>query len=174
MDFFTVDTITGVRYYVYFIIRHETRQIVQFAITQNPIRNFVRQQIMLFREQVVEKSTDLVRMIHDNGGEFFDLDPYGIQSVRTSPYAPNMNSIAERFIGTVRRECLDWFFILNEKQLLRILTEFIQHYNSRRPHQGLAQDSPLGYEAQTCGQIVCRPVLSGLFHDYLRSENSLT
>jgi putative transposase len=174
MDFFTVDTIRGIRFYVYFIIKHETRQIIQFAVTQNPVQNFVSQQIMLFREQVAEKSCDLVRMIHDNDGAFFDLDPYGIQSVRTSVSSPNMNSIAERLIGTVRRECLDWFFILSENQLRRILAEFINHYNSRRPHQGLAQDSPLGYAAQTCGHIASRPVLSGLFQDYYRSENALT
>lgn len=173
MDFFTVDTIRGIRHYVYFIIKHETRQIIQFAITQNPVQNFVRQQITLFCEQIVEKSSDVVRMIHDNSGEFFNLDPYGIQSVRTSVCAPNMNSIAERFIGTVRRECLDWFFVLNEKQLQRILAEFITHYNTRRPHQGRAQDSPLGYEVQACGQIAGKPVLSGLFQDYHRVENVL-
>ena len=67
---------------------------------------------------------------------------YGIHGVATVPFSPNMNSYAERFIGTMRRECLDRFLIFNEKQLRRILREFITYYNSTRPHQGIGNSIP--------------------------------
>jgi transposase InsO family protein len=169
MDFFTVDTLFNARFYVFFIIRHQTREIVQCAITQFPSREFVRQQIMLFEEAVVQKAKDTLYLIHDGSGEFcFDLSDFGIRGVKTSPYAPNMNAIAERFIGSIRREALDWFLLFNEKQIFKIVSEFVCYYNSQRPHQGIGQAVPKGYAPQSQGQIRASPVLGGLYHHYFR------
>ena len=150
MDFFTVDFITNHRFYVYFIIEHKTRRIVQFAITQFPIKEFVRQQLIQFKEEI----KDTIYMIHDGTGEFRqNYESFLIEAVRTSFRAPNMNSIAERVIGSIRREALDWFFIWNKNQLQNILTEYITYYNERRPHQSLKQNSPKGYLPQKDGLI---------------------
>ncbi len=132
MDFFTVDTIFNQRYYIHFIIHHKTRKIIQFATTKNPLKEFVKQQMIDFENIVKGK----VYMIRDRASEFFiAYDNYGIIDVCTSVKAPNMNSIPERFVGSVRRESLDYFIILNEKQLKNILSEDIEYYNSLRPHQ---------------------------------------
>jgi len=165
MDCFTVDTILNQRFYVFFIIAHKTREIIQFAVIQNPVREFIRQKIIQF-EKTVEQ---IVYMIHDRSEEFMlNFSDYGIKGIKTSTQAPNMNAIAERFIGSVRREALDYFIILNQKQLENILTKYIQYYNSQRPHQGIEQNVPKGYKPQKNGQILKMQVLSGLHHHYYR------
>jgi transposase InsO family protein len=162
MDFFTVDTIFNKRFYVYFIIHHKTREIIQFAITKNPIKEFVRQQLIIFKEEL-ENS---VYMIHDNGSQMFlNYTSLGIKAVRTSVKAPNMNAICERVIRSIRQEALDNFIIVNQKQLHRIILEYIEFYNERRLHQSLEQDSPRGLQVQNSGAIHSRPMLGGLFYD---------
>ncbi len=165
MDFFTVDILINKRYYVHFIIHHASRRIVQFAITENPVREFVKQQMIDFEEKV----DAAVFMIRDRAPEFFlDYGNYGIKDVCTSVKAPNMNSIAERFIGSVRREALDYFLIMNKKQLKNILTEYIDYYNSFRPHQGIGQGNPEGNSFNKEGIIKRKKVLGGLHSHYYR------
>ena len=165
MDFFTVDTILNQRFYVFFIIRHETREIIQFGITMNPVKEFVRQQITDFTYDL--KSS--VYLIHDRTGEFWlNYDDYGIDGIKTSVKAPNMNSIAERFIGSVRREILDHFIIISQNQLYTILKEYIEYYNTKRPHQGIDQRIPKGHNIENTGRIKSRPILFGLNYEYYR------
>jgi uncharacterized protein YjbI with pentapeptide repeats len=95
-------------------------------------------------------------------------EAYFDKGVATSVRSPNMNAYAERFISSVRREALDNFIILNEKQLRNILLQYIHYYNSMRPHQGIRQKIPDGYTSQTMGTVVSVPVLSGLHHHYTR------
>ncbi len=162
------------RFYVLFIIRHKTREIVQFAITSNPVREFVRQQIIDFSEQLNE----IVYLIHDNAGQFMlNYIDYGIQGVKTSVKAPNMllsaphgvNSICERWISSVRNEILDYFIIFNQKQLYNILKEYIEnYYNCKRPHQGIEQRIPRGYKVKNTGKVKSRPILFGLNQEYYR------
>jgi len=164
-DFFTVDTILNQRFYVYFIIYHKSREIVDFAITRNPCREFVRQQLISFGEEL----NSLVYMIHDNAAQFnLNYVAYGIKGIKTSVKAPNMNAIAERFIGSVRREALDNFLLISEKQILNILQEYIDYYNSQRPHQGLGQQVPEGYKPQRHGKVRKIPILGGLCYHYER------
>ena len=94
------------------------------------------------------------------------------ESRPTSVIAPNMNCYAERFVRSVREECLDNFIIFSEKHLERILKKYIQYYNEQRPHQGLEQQVPSGYLPQTDGKVVSIPVLSGLHHHYERRKAS--
>ena len=118
MDFFTIDTILNQRFYVYFIIHHQSRQIVHFAMTQTPCVQFVKQQLIHFENSL----DDMVYMIHDNAAQFkLHYLNYNIMSVRTAVKAPNMNSIAERFVGTIRREALDYFLLIGEKQIFKIV-----------------------------------------------------
>jgi transposase InsO family protein len=116
MDFFTVDTMLGKRFYVFAIISHKTREIVRFAITENPTREFVRQQLMLLSETIASG----VYLIHDNALMFnMDFLAYNLVSIKTGVEAPNMNSIMERFFRTVRREALDNFLLTGKSQVRR-------------------------------------------------------
>ena len=165
MDFFTIDTIFNKRFYVFFIIAHNTREIIRYAITKNPTKEFVRQQIIEFEQEM----NRIVYMIHDNAFQFnlYYLS-YSIKGICTSIKSPDMNSIAERFIRSARQEALDYFLMLNRKQLTGILTEYINYYNTMRPHQGINQNIPENYEPQKKGKIIKLPVLSGLHHHYFR------
>jgi hypothetical protein len=83
--------------------------------------------------------------------------------------APKANAICERFLGSLRRECLDYFLILSERHLHRIVKEYVAYFNHARPHQGIKQRIPCQPEPQSkTGRIVSYPVLGGLHHDYRR------
>jgi transposase InsO family protein len=97
-----------------------------------------------------------------------------IKILKTPYHAPRANAICERFLGSVRRECLDHLLILQEKQLHRILCAYIHYFNQARPHQGIRQQIPERYgesvpQDHQRGQILSLPILGGLHHDYRRS-----
>ena len=98
---------------------------------------------------------------------FLQLIQYLIKDITTSYKSPNLNAFAERFIGSIRREALDWFIIFTEKQLSKILKEFIYYYNRRRHHQGI-DNIPAGYIPQKNGKIFSKSILFGLHHHYYR------
>ena len=165
MDFFTVDTIFNQRFYVLFIIKHETREIIQFAVTTNPVREFVRQQIIDFSKQLNE----IVYLIHDRAGEFYlNYLDYGIRGIKTSVKSPNMNSVAERWISSIRNEILDHFIIFSKNQLMNILKVYVEYYNKIRPHQGIEQHIPKGYSIRKNGRIKSRQILFGLNEEFFR------
>ena len=78
-------------------------------------------------------------------------------------------AMAERFIRSVRREALDYYFLISEKQVTRILQEYLEYYNSKRPHQGIAQSVPIGYKPQLHGRVHKIPILGDLCNHYIRS-----
>jgi len=91
--------------------------------------------------------------------------------VITTPYrAPRANAICERFIGSVRRECLDWMVIWGEGHLRRRLQLYVEYFNTLRPHQGLTQRVPMASTSTTTpppnGHLLSRPILGGLHHAY--------
>ena len=94
----------------------------------------------------------------------------GIETLLTPVQAPKANAIAERLVGTLSRECLDHFIIVNERQLRRVLKEYAQHYNGGRPHRSLDLEPPDGMSvrpiASRGGSIKARPVLGGLLYEY--------
>ena len=165
MDFFTIDTVFNQRFYVYFIIYHKTREIVQFAMTCNPSREFVRQQLIKFQNNLNHSDY----MMYDNAAQFkLNYLDYGIEGIRISVQAPNMNSIAERFVGSVRCEALDYYLLINESQVRKILSKYIEYYNSKRPHQGIEQSIPMGYIPLIQGRVKKIPVFGGLCNHYIR------
>ncbi len=166
-DFFTIDTIMGKRYYVFFILCVKSRKIMQYAVTTNPCREFVRQQLIEFSDSIIEQR---IYLIHDRSPELccFHYEDYGVKDVTTSTKAPNMNAIAERFVRSVRNEVLDAFVLFGRKQIEHILSRYVLFFNGQRPHQGIEQQVPGGYEVQTEGKIVSIPILSGLHHHYER------
>jgi transposase InsO family protein len=165
MDFFTIDTILLQRYYIFFIIHHKSRAIAQFAITQNPTREFLRQQIIEFSDSLKNSAY----IIHDNAAQFhLDFLNFELKNIRISVKAPNMNSIAERFVGSARREAFDFFLLISEKHIRGILIEYIDYYNALRPHQGINQNIPQGYKPQNSGKIRKIPILGGICYHYER------
>lgn len=94
----------------------------------------------------------------------------GIEILKTPVEAPRANAYCERFMGSLRRECLDYMLILSEQHLRRIVKEYITYFNQARPHQGLHQRIPGDpfLPKQMDGEIVGIPVLGGLHHDYRR------
>jgi putative transposase len=93
----------------------------------------------------------------------------GVELVDIPYHAPNANAHAERWVRSVREECLDKVIILNERHLRRVLHEYIEYYNTRRPHQGLEQDGPTGMlPASHLGTVRYRKVLGGIIRDYYR------
>jgi putative transposase len=95
----------------------------------------------------------------------------GVRVVRTSVRAPKANAIAERWVGTVRRECLDWLLITGERHLRQVLREYATHYNGARPHRACGLHPPLGPPsppANPGGAVYRRDRLGGLLHEYER------
>src|SRR5262249_42788320 len=121
-----------------------------------------------------EQQSQVRFVIHDRDTKFtgsFEavLASEGIESILTPYQAPNANAIAERWVRTVRNECLDQLLILNQTHLQRILTEYIAYYNTARPHQGLQQHAPIPFQrGPDHGPVYCRDVLGGIIHDYRR------
>ncbi len=93
----------------------------------------------------------------------------GMRILRTPVRAPRANAVAERWLRSVRTECLDHLVIVNEAHLRRVLTTYIAHYNEARPHQGLGQQTPVPHHQQApAGPVRRRDVLGGLLHEYYR------
>jgi hypothetical protein len=166
-DYSTVDIFGFKRFYVFFIIKLETRKIVQYGITSNPNIQFLRNQFSVF-EYEYPGST----LIHDNSNElkYFPYEQYNFKHVATVPYSPNMNAYAERFVRSLRNDCLDWFIIFTEGQLRNIIDAYIDYYNNYRPHQGLKgiPNVPLDQEYPKTGVIKQKPLLFGLHNHYYR------
>jgi transposase InsO family protein len=94
----------------------------------------------------------------------------GIEAIFTPVQAPKANAVAERVVGTLRRECSDHVIIINERELLRVVREYAAHYNEGRPHRWLGLETPSGPPPRAhplpSGRVVARSVLGGLHHEY--------
>jgi Integrase core domain len=97
------------------------------------------------------------------------LRAMGIRDKPTAPASPWQNGFAERLIGSIRRECLDHIIVLGEAYLRRILKFYTRYYNETRTHLALDKDAPLSRTVTRAGRILCRPVLGGLHHEYVRN-----
>ena len=168
MDFMTVDTLFGKRFYLLLFMELKTRRIIRFDMTENPCREFVKQRIDLVSEEF--EGQDKI-LIHDNAAQFSSIDYswFDIKGVNTSPYSPNMNAFVERLNGTIRREALNHFLLFSEKQVRKIISEFIAYYNNKRIHQGVNKIPNAEIQVNS-RNIRTLPVLSGLHHHYYRSS----
>ena len=176
-DFFAVDTVLFRRLYVLVFIEIATRQMHLAGITANPTGEWATQQARNVIETFVERTEPIRFLIHDRDSKFtagFDevFRSDGIRTIRTPVRAPRANAFIERWIGTVRRECLDRILIVNRRHLERVLAAYIPHYNEHRPHRSLNQRPPIeepspGSEAVVVLDCVRRrDVLDGLIHEY--------
>jgi putative transposase len=167
------------RRYVLVFIEHGTHRMHLGRVTANPTGEWTVQQARNLAVSLGERFEDTRFLIRDRGSNFtasFDavFQAAGTRILRTAVQAPRMNAICERLAGTLRRELLDRVLILGEQHLRAILTEYQAHYNTARPHQGIAQHVP----GDECGasrgsvtsidtqQIRRRPILGGLINEY--------
>ena len=175
-DFFTVETVWLKRIYVLVLIELATRRVHLAGCTTNPDGAWVTQQARNFTFHLDERAQPLRFLIHDRDAKFcgpFDevFATEGLQVVRTPLRAPRANAICERWIRTVRTECLDWLLILSRRHFERVLRIYIRHYNRQRPHRALQLQAPEQEEfARTPlpvdARVRRRDRLGGLLHEY--------
>jgi putative transposase len=157
--------------FVFFIINLGTREVVHAAVTRSPSRAWTAQQLRN-ATPFGEGPRFLIRDRDDKFGADFDraAEALGARVIKTAVRTPDMNATCERFLGSVRRECLDHVIILSQRHLLAVLAEYIGYFNSARPHQSLDQNVPSGVRLSAHGpRLVAVPVLGGLHHDYRRA-----
>ena len=174
-DFFTVETISLRQLYVLFFIELGSRRVHLAGCTANPTGAWVTQQARnLSFTGVLERMRFLV---HDRDSKFtasFDhvFRSEGVTVIHTPVRAPQANAYAERFVRTVRAECLDWLLILGRRHLEQVLHCYAEHYNRERPHRGLGLSPPQPTDTgrpPTLGGIERRDRLGGLLHEYHRA-----
>ncbi|WP_235014758.1 integrase core domain-containing protein, partial [Parafrankia sp. Ea1.12] len=143
-DFFTVDTVFLQRIYVFFVVEHATRHVHVLGVTKHPTAAWVTQRARNLLMDLEERGHRFRFPLRDRDTKFtasFDavFTGAGIDVVRTPPQAPQANTIAERRIGTARRECTDRPLIISERHLTSVLDSYAKHFNTHRPHRSLRQ-----------------------------------
>jgi putative transposase len=161
--------------FAFFIIELQSRRVIHVGVTQYPTDTWTAQQL----REATAYGQGPKYLLRDNDSKFGAgfarvANTSRIEILKTPYQAPRANAICERFLGSVRRECLDHLLILHEKQLQRVLNTYVHYFNQARPHQGIRQQIPEpnvvpippDYEG---GKVLSLPVLGGLHHDYRRS-----
>lgn len=164
-DFLPVVDLLFRQTFVFFLIELRSRRVVHFGITRAPTSEWVAQHL----REATPDGTGPRYLIRDNDAKYgmlFDrvADGSGIEIVRTPYRAPRANAICERFVGSVRRECLDQLLIFSDAQLYRVIKEYVGYFNRARPHQGMKQQFPerienAHVEASTPNKIIPFPGL---------------
>jgi hypothetical protein len=158
------------RLYVLFFIEHGTRRVRLAGITAHPTGEWVAQQARNLMN-LGDHADSLKFLIRDRDAKFTAaFSAAGVRIIKTPVQAPRANAIAERWIASARRECLDRMLITSERHLRLVLDEYIDHYNSHRPHRSLQQKPPAGravplVEVSGMG-VLRRDRLGGLIHEY--------
>jgi putative transposase len=174
-DFFHVDTVFLRRLYVLFFIEHGTRRVHLAGITAHPTGEWVTQQARNLLMNLEDRADGLKFLIRDRDAKFtaaFDavFAAAGVRIIRTPVRAPRANAIAERWIASARRECLDRMLITSEAHLRLVLCEYIDHYDTHRPHQALQQSAPAGGPHPPAPsanvRVLRRDRLGGLIREY--------
>jgi putative transposase len=173
-DFLPVTDLFFRSLFAFFIMELKTRKVMHVGVTRHPTDAWVAQQ--LWEATPFEQAPRFLICDHDSkfGSLFVRVArSTGINLLRTPFRAPRANACCERFLGSVRRECLDHLLILHEKQLSRVLQAYVKYFNQARPHQGLKQQIPASADANFPakareGPILALPILGGLHHEYHR------
>jgi putative transposase len=175
VDFFHVDTVLLRRLYVLFVIEHGTRRVHLAGITAHPAGEWVTQQARNLLMNLEDHADGFKFLIRDRDAKFtvaFDavLAAAGIRIIKTPVRSPRANAIAERWISSARRECLDRMLITGDRHLRLVLGEYADHYNLRRPHRALQQAPPGGRPVPPAPganvRVLRRDRLGGLIHEY--------
>ena len=169
MDLLIVPTIGFDLLYALVIIRLQRRELVWINVTTHPTAGWIARQIT-----AAFPWDDAPRyLIRDRDRVYGDMvrrrpRAMGIRDKPIAPGSPWQNGIAERLIGSIRRECVDHFIVLGEAHLRRILRAYAHYYNEIRTHRSLDKDLPASRSVQRTGNIKSHPILGGLHHHYVR------
>src|ERR1700738_552872 len=169
MDLLVIPTIGFDLLYAFVIVRLDRRELVWINVTTNPTAEWVWRPIT----EAFSWNEAPRYMIRDRDRIYGAvvrrrLRAMGIRDKPIAPASPWQNGFAERLIGSIRRECLDHIIVLGEAHLRRILKSYARYYNETRTHLALDKDAPLSRTVKRAGRILCRPVLGGLHHEYIR------
>jgi hypothetical protein len=174
-DLFHLDTISLRRLYAFFVIEHATRRVHLLGVTANPTGAWLVQQARNLLMDLDDANRRFRFLIRDRDAKFtaaFDaaFTAIDVRVIKTPVRAPRANAIAERFVGSIRRELLDRILVINQQHAEAVLREYAHHYNTHRPHRTLGQTAPLRplpqrkmSEAITVRR---RDRLGGLLHEY--------
>lgn len=176
-DFLHVDTIGLTRIYVLFLMEIGTRRVHVLGVTVHPSGEWVAQQARNLMLDLGNRAGQFRFLIRDRDTKYTDVfdevfTSEGIEVLRSPPQAPRANTYAERWVRTVRRECLDRMLIYHPRHLLAVLCEFVTHYNEHRPHQSRHQRPPNATDAGPAvvdlasARICRRKILNGLISEY--------
>jgi putative transposase len=175
-DFLHVDTVLLQRLYVLFVLEIQTRAVHILGVTAHPSGAWTAQQARNLLMNLGERAGGFKFLIRDRDSKFttaFDgvFLGNGTRVIKIPVRSPRANAFAERFAGTLRRECLDHILLLGERHLRKVLAEFARHYNGHRPHQSLQQEPPQRPDrgVDVTARIERRQVLGGLITEYHRA-----
>ena len=178
-DFFTVETLWLGRLYVLFFLELDSRRVHFAGCTASPDGR-TAQQARQLAWSLSDRATPARFLIRDRDSKFthaFDevFRSEGVEIIRSPFRAPKANAFAERWVGTVRRNCLDWLLTSSRKQLERVLHIYVDHYNTHRPHRALGLTAPIPRSRLHLvgpgppDQLHRRDRLGGLLREYTRA-----
>jgi putative transposase len=177
-DFCVAVTATFRILYVLVVMEHASRRLIHLNVTAHPTAAWTLQQL----RETIASDHEYRFIIHDHDAIFsaeFDasLTRFGLKVITTPMHSPQANSLCERLIGTLRRECLDWIIPLSEGHLKKVLASWMAHYNRGRPHSSLGPGipdprlvdlpvKPSGHRLPLGHRVLSSPILGGLHHEY--------
>jgi transposase InsO family protein len=170
MDFFTVRLLPSAFSICFFVVAHDRRRILHFQVTRHPNSFWIAQQL----REAFPYEHPFKYLIFDRDGKFGNevlsaVRSVELTSIRTSFRSPWQNGVAERWIGSCRRDLLDHIIAFNERHLRRLLFEYVRYYHDDRTHLGLLKETPSGRKALVHNggcQVISEPRLGGLHHRY--------
>lgn len=173
IDFAVVPTVTGQLLFVFVVLELARRRVLHANVTPHPTAAWAAQQMI----EALPWASTARYVIRDRDGIFGEVfrervEGLGLREVLIAPRSPWQNGYAERFIGSLRRECLDHIIAINELQLLRVVRSYVAYYNRTRTHLSLGKDPPESrpVEGPFTGTIAAIPEVGGLHHRYLWRE----
>jgi putative transposase len=171
-DFLQVTDLFFRPLFAFFVIELHYRKVIQVCVTRSPTDAWVAQQL----REATPYGQAPKYLIRDNDGKFGACFTHvattsGIKLLKTPVHAPRANAICERFLRSVRQECLDQLLILQERQLQRVLNAYVSYFNQARPHQGIEQQIPdrrrsVPSSRDAGNKVIALPRVGGLHHDY--------
>ena len=171
-DFLQVTDLFFRPLFAFFLIELKTRRVIHVGVTRSPTDAWVAQQL----REATPYGQAPKYLIRDNDSKFGPsfarvATTSGIKLLKTPYHAPRANAVCERFLRSVRQECLDHLLILHERQLQRVLNAYVTYFNQARPHQGIGQQIPEPSRSalssdQVGEKVIAVPVVGGLHHDY--------
>jgi putative transposase len=171
-DFLQVTDLFFRPLFAFFLIELKTRKVIHVGVTRSPTDAWAAQQL----REATPYGQAPKYLIRDNDSKFGSCfarvaTTSGIEILKTPVHAPRANAICERYLRSVRQECLDHLLIFGEKQLQRVLNDYVAYFNRARPHQGIGQQIPEPSRSalsshQAGEKVIALPVMGGLHHDY--------